>query len=60
MVLVVSRKNQEKISIGEDIIITVVAISKGKVGLGIEAPKNIRIERIPSDLEKGDTKYEDK
>ena len=50
--LVLTRKVQERISIGDDIIITVVEIDRGKVRLGIEAPRSIPINReenLPAD-----------
>ncbi len=43
--LVLSRKLGEKIVIGENITITVVDIDRGKVRLGIDAPKGLRIDR---------------
>jgi carbon storage regulator len=43
--LVISRKFKERVFIGDDICITIVALDKGKVRLGIEAPKNIPIYR---------------
>ena len=43
--LVLSRKPEEKILIGKDVIIQVVEIHKGRVRLGITAPKSIRIVR---------------
>jgi len=45
--LVLSRKVSERIVIGDDVVITVVAINgrQGKVRLGIEAPKEIKIDR---------------
>jgi carbon storage regulator len=43
--LVLSRKLGEKIYIAENICITVVDISRGKVRLGIEAPPNVLIFR---------------
>lgn len=43
--LVLSRKLEESIVIGNDIKIKVVSIEKGVVKLGIEAPKNISIVR---------------
>lgn len=43
--LVLSRKLDEKIKIGEDIEITVVAISGDTVRLGIEAPRQVKILR---------------
>ena len=43
--LVLSRKEDQKIRIGNDIIINVISISEGNVKLGIEADKNIKIYR---------------
>lgn len=43
--LVLSRKNQQAIKIGDDIEITVVAIEGEQVKIGIEAPKHVEIHR---------------
>ena len=43
--LVLSRKLGEKIYIGDDICITVVDIDRGKIRLGIEAPRDVPIYR---------------
>ncbi len=43
--LVLSRKLGEKIIIGENITITVVDIDRGKIRLGIEAPREVPIFR---------------
>ncbi len=43
--LVLSRKLDQKIMIGDDIVITVVEIRGDKVRLGIEAPTHIPIHR---------------
>lgn len=51
--LCLSRKLGEKIWIGENVCITVVAIDRGKVRIGIEAPKDVPVYRAellgPSD-----------
>ncbi len=44
--LVISRKEAQAIKIGRDITIKVIELSSGKVKLGVEAPKNIRITRV--------------
>jgi len=43
--LVLSRKRDERITIGDNIVIMVVDICGDKVRLGIDAPKNIPIHR---------------
>ncbi|MEZ6139242.1 MAG: carbon storage regulator [Zavarzinella sp.] len=43
--LVLSRKLGEKIYIGDNICITVVDIDRGKIRLGIEAPRDVAIYR---------------
>ncbi len=45
--LVLSRKLNEQILIGDGIVITVVAIRGGQVRLGIEAPRQMPISRKP-------------
>ena len=43
--LVLSRKEDEKIIIGDSIVITVVKVENNKVRLGIEADRNVPIIR---------------
>ncbi len=43
--LVLSRKLGEKIYVGDDIIVTVVDIDRGKVRIGIEAPRDVPVFR---------------
>jgi carbon storage regulator len=43
--LVLSRKNNESIVIGDGIVVTIVAIRGDKVRLGIEAPKEVPVHR---------------
>jgi carbon storage regulator len=43
--LVLTRKENEKVVIGNDITITVVSVGPGRVKLGIEAPKWMAIDR---------------
>lgn len=60
--LVLSRKQDEKIIIGDSITLMVVSIQGDKVRLGIDAPKEVSIHReevykaIHSDAEKMDQK----
>lgn len=43
--LVLSRLKNESITIGDNITITVVDVERGKVRLGIDAPKEIPVHR---------------
>ena len=43
--LVLSRKKNEVILIGDQIRLTIVKLDKGKVRVGIEAPKEVKVFR---------------
>ena len=43
--LVLTRKTNESIMIGEDVEVTVLAVSRDKIRLGIDAPKDVPIFR---------------
>ena len=43
--LVLSRRERERIKLGDSIVVTVVRVSGDKVRLGIEAPRDITILR---------------
>ena len=43
--LVLSRKKNERIMIGDDIILMVVEIRGDKIKIGIEAPANVAVDR---------------
>lgn len=43
--LVLTRKTQQAIKIGEDIEVTIVAIQGDQVKIGIDAPKSIEVHR---------------
>jgi carbon storage regulator len=43
--LVLTRKTNECIIIGEDIVLTVIEIRRGKVLLGIKAPREVSVHR---------------
>ena len=61
--LTLTREVGEKIVIGDDVVVTVISVSEnGRVRLGIEAPRQIRIDRAEvlerirrENLEAGDT-----
>jgi carbon storage regulator len=45
-VLTLTREVGEKIVIGDDVVVTVLSVSEnGRVRIGIEAPRQIRIDR---------------
>jgi len=43
--LVLSRRERERIRLGDSIVVTVVRVSGGKVRIGIEAPSDIVVLR---------------
>lgn len=43
--LVVTRKVNEKIIIGENITIVVVDVGQGRVKIGIDAPRDVPVDR---------------
>lgn len=43
--LVLSRKTNERISIGDDVAVTILRVGRGRVQIGIEAPPHVRVER---------------
>jgi carbon storage regulator len=45
MCLVLSRKKDEKICIGDDVVVTVVEIKGNAVRLAIDAPRDVQIMR---------------
>ena len=56
--LVLSRKESEKIILGDDIVLTIVRVSGDRVRLGIQAPKDMLILR--HELENKDFEIEPK
>ena len=43
--LVLSRRESERIQLGDSIVVTVVRVSGDRVRLGIEAPADVRVLR---------------
>ncbi len=43
--LVLARKQNESIQIGDDVRVTILHIGRGRVQIGIEAPRDIQIRR---------------
>lgn len=56
--LVLSRYEDESIVIGDDIVVTVVEIRGGKVRLGIEAPRDVPVDRSEARERKDRTRRE--
>lgn len=49
--LVLTRRQDEKIYIGDDVVVTVCQISPGRVRIGIEAPQQVNIKRAELGVE---------
>jgi len=43
--LILARKIDEKIKIGNDITITIISVQGDQVKIGVEAPKNVKVFR---------------
>ncbi|MCM1321074.1 MAG: carbon storage regulator CsrA [Bacteroides sp.] len=43
--LILSRKRDEKIKIGNDITVTIIDVRGDQVKIGVEAPKNVKVFR---------------
>lgn len=43
--LILSRKMNQKIKIGEEITVTIIEIRGDQVKIGVEAPKNVKVFR---------------
>jgi carbon storage regulator len=43
--LVITRKSRESVSIGDDVVVTVLHVGGGEVRIGIDAPKQVRVLR---------------
>lgn len=43
--LVLSRKQNERLFVGDHIVITIVRVAGGKVRVGIEAPPDVQVQR---------------
>lgn len=55
--LVLSRKSEQTIMIGSDIVVSVIAIRNNRVKIGIQAPNHVRVlrqELVPRDFQSWD------
>jgi len=43
--LILSRKVNQKIQIGDDIFLTIIEVHGDQVKIGVEAPKNVKVYR---------------
>ena len=48
--LVLSRDNRQQIQIGDDIVVTILEVRGSKVKVGIDAPKDMKVVRLPGFL----------
>jgi len=44
-VLILSRRISEKLIIGENVTVTILAVKGNQVRIGIDAPRNVRVDR---------------
>lgn len=44
--LVLTRKSGEELIIGDGIVVSVLGVHGGRVQIGVEAPKSVRIRRL--------------
>ena len=58
--LVLSRKQNERIRVGESVVVTIVRVNGDKVRIGIEAPSEMRVLRDELEIDAhGDVSLED-
>lgn len=57
--LVLTRKQNEAIQIGHDVVIKVISTGRGKVKIGIEAPQHVKVLRAELDEETKAKRLED-
>lgn len=44
--LILTRKESERIYLGDDIVLTIVRVGSDKVRIGVEAPSSVRVLRL--------------
>jgi carbon storage regulator len=49
--LILSRRESERIHLGDDIVVTIVRLNGDKVRIGVEAPSHIRILRTELEVD---------
>lgn len=49
--LILSRRESERVHLGDDIVLTIVRVNGDKVRIGVEAPAHVKILRTELELE---------
>ena len=55
--LVISQKEGEKLVLSSGITISILEVKSGKVRLGLEAPKDVEIRRVPQQENTSDNSH---
>jgi carbon storage regulator len=53
--LILSRRESERVHLGDDIVLTIVRVNGDKVRIGVEAPSHIKILRTELELNSNDS-----
>jgi carbon storage regulator len=53
--LILSRRESERVYLGEDIVLTIVRVNGDKVRIGVEAPANVKILRTELEISAPET-----
>lgn len=53
--LILSRRESERVYLGEDIVLTIVRVNGDKVRIGVEAPSNVKILRTELEISSPET-----
>ncbi|MFN7735470.1 MAG: carbon storage regulator [Pirellula sp.] len=48
--LILSRRESERVYLGDDIVLTIVRVNGDKVRIGVEAPSNVKILRTELEI----------
>ncbi|MEQ1825291.1 MAG: carbon storage regulator [Pirellula sp.] len=49
--LILSRRESERVHLGDDIVLTIVRVNGDKVRIGVEAPSHVKILRTELELD---------
>jgi carbon storage regulator len=53
--LILSRRESERVHLGDDIVLTIVRVNGDKVRIGVEAPSHIKILRTELELKSNES-----